>query len=87
MPIELVARELTKPVHDQPSTPLDYQILEVLGQSEKTWRPGEIAQRIDTHHKKISARLKVLTDRELVIRLPVPGGPQRGPGAFLYRLP
>lgn len=77
--------ELVRDRATGPSIAVDCAILEYLKE-----HPGQPLSRITrgiggrTHH--VHARVQVLIDRGLVLRLPTPGGPQRGPGASWYYL-
>lgn len=68
-----------------PMTALDARILAVLTEGELC-RTGEIARALDELPHRVSARLRLMAGRDLVDKVPVPGGPRRGTMAFTYRL-
>lgn len=70
-----------------PTVPLDHSILRILGDGE----PRELCSirmalpdKPSTH--ALHARITTLVEKGLVQRTPLPGGPQRGPGASHYQL-
>lgn len=69
-----------------PVTALDRRILDALAESDLC-RTGEISIAVEELPYRVSARLRLMADRGLVLKIPVPDGPRRGPGAFTYRLP
>lgn len=88
--MDLIEKTPPVPLRDRPvgaNTPLDHQILAVLGRDGGSCRPGEIAAAVGEDPQRVSARLRKLVTRKLVIKTAEPGAPARGPGAFLYGLP
>jgi Fe2+ or Zn2+ uptake regulation protein len=69
-----------------PTTPLDHRILDVL-QDGLAREPKEIYTAIadsSLQLPQVHSRLRVLRNRGLIRRIPIDGGPVRGPGAGKY---
>ncbi len=66
------------------TTELDQVIMGVLEEIDSPCRPSHLAELANASPRRVSARLGVLVKRGLILRTAEPGGPQRGPGAFLY---